>query len=96
MLFGSAVETSDHRVSLWRSSHGKSNSVASICVVRLIETRSTKSNGSLRGSSSSTFWVRLRISFAISSRCVGVNIGITVLRCGMCCGSSIMMKLGQS
>ena len=54
-LLGSAVETSDQRVSLRRSSQGKSNSVASICVVSSIETRSTKLKVSLRGRLSSTF-----------------------------------------
>ena len=51
---GSAVATSDQRVSLRRSSNGKSNSVASICVVSSIETRSTKLKVSLRGRLSST------------------------------------------
>ena len=93
-LLGSAVETSDQRVSLRRSSHGKSNSVASICVVSSIETRSTKLKVSLRGRSSSTLAERSRISSASSSRCVGVNIGDTVLRCAECRGWSIAMKLG--
>src|SRR6516165_9638574 len=95
-LFASAVETSDQRVSLRRSSNGKSNRVASICVVNSIETRSTKLKVSLRGSESSTLQVRLRIRIASSSRCVGVNIGCTVLRCAECRGWSIAMKLGQS
>ena len=62
--FGNAVETSDQRVSLRRSSNGKSNSVASICVVSSIETRSTKLKVSLRGSESSTLPVRSRIRIA--------------------------------
>ena len=94
MLFGSAVETSDHRVSLRRSSQGKSNSVASICVVSSIDTRSTKLKVSLRGSASSTLAARSRIRTANSSRCVGVNIGDTVLRWALCRGWSIAMKLG--
>ena len=40
-LLGGAVETSDQRVSLRRSSQGKSNNVASIWVVNSIDTRST-------------------------------------------------------
>ncbi len=95
-LLGSAVETSDQRVSLRRSSQGKSNRVASICVVSSIETRSTKLKVSLRGRLSSTVCERCRISLASSSRCVGVNIGDTVLRCAECWGWSIAMKLGQS
>ena len=39
---------------------------------------------------------RCRISLASSSRCVGVNIGDTVLRWEECRGWSIAMKLGQS
>ena len=71
MLFGSAVATSDQRVSLRRSSQGKSNSVASICVVSSIDTRSTKLKVSLRGRASSTLPARSRIRTASSSRCVG-------------------------
>jgi hypothetical protein len=41
---GAAVATSDQRVSLRRSSHGKSNNVASICVVSSIEILSTQLN----------------------------------------------------
>ena len=96
MLFGSAVDTSDHRVSLARSSQGKSNSVASIWVVSSIDTRSTKLKVSLRGSASSTLAERWRIRTANSSRCVGVNIGDTVLRWALCRGWSIAMKLGWS
>jgi len=59
MPLGSAVVTSDQRVSLRRSSNGKSNSVASICVVSSIDTRSTKLKVSLRGKSSSTLAERL-------------------------------------
>ena len=46
---GVVVATSDQRVSLRRSSNGKSNRVASICVVSSIETWSTQSNASPLG-----------------------------------------------
>src|SRR3954453_12952910 len=95
-LFGRAVATSDQRVSLRRSSHGKLKSVASICVVSSIETRSTQLNVLLRGKLSSTDAERLRIRIASSLRCFGVNSGETVLRCALCRGSSIAMKLGHS
>src|SRR5436305_14515612 len=68
-LLGSAVETSDQRVSLRRSSNGKSNSVASICVVSSIETRSTKLKDSLRGRLSITYAERSRLSLDCSSSC---------------------------
>jgi hypothetical protein len=48
MLFGNAVMRLDQRVNFRCSSHGTSNSVASICVVSSIDTRSTKSNVSSR------------------------------------------------
>jgi len=41
---GTEVDTSDPPVNSWRSSKGKSNSVASICVVSSIDTRLTQSN----------------------------------------------------
>ena len=44
-----AIATSDHQLSFMRSSQGKSNSVASIMLVRSVETRSAQSKVSLRG-----------------------------------------------
>ena len=90
-----AIATSDHQVSFMRSSQGKSNSVASIMLVRSIETRSTQSKVSLRGSASSTSDVRLRISGSKLARLDGATIGATVRRCAVCPGGSIRMKFGD-
>ncbi len=95
-LLGSAVATSDQRVSLRRSSQGKSNSVASICVVSSIDTRSTQLKVSLRGRLSSTEAERSRISAAILTSSGGVNSGCTAPRCSAWRGSSMAMKLGHS
>ena len=62
----SEVNMSDHSVSLLRSSQGKSNSVASIFVVRSRLTSLTQSNDSFSGSESSTSMVRSRISVSNS------------------------------
>ena len=56
-----AIATSDHQVSFIRSSQGKSNSVASIMLVRSTETRSAQSKISFLGNASSTSDVRSRI-----------------------------------
>src|SRR3981189_244208 len=86
---------SDQRVSLRQSSQGKSNSTASICVVNSIETWSTQSNTSLFGRLSRHSAERLRMLIASWSRCVGVNIGATVLRCALWGGWSMAMKLSR-
>ena len=92
---GSVVATSDQRVSLRRSSQGKSNSTASICVVSSIETWSTQSNTSFLGRLSRHSAERLRMLIASWSRWVGVNIGATVLRCALWRGWSMAMKLSR-
>ena len=61
-------------------------------MVSSIETLSTQSKVSFAGRLSRQLAERLRILIAISSRCTGVNIGATVLRCGACRGSSIVMN----
>ncbi len=91
-----AIATSDHQVSLARSCQGKSNSVASIMLVRSVETRSTQSKVSLRGSASSTSDVRLRISDSKLAMLEGATIGATVLRCAVWPGGSMRMKFGRS
>src|SRR5882757_11167062 len=92
---GSVVAMSDQRVRLRRSSHGKSNSTASICVVNSTETRSTQSNTSFLGRLSRHSVDRLRMLTASWSRWVGVNIGATVLRCAEWRGWSMAMKLSR-
>ena len=91
-----AMATSDQWVSLRRSSHGKSNRVASIMAVSSVETRSTQSNGWLRGRPSSTAAVRCRIVASMLARLDGATIGATVLRCAVWRGGSMRMKLGSS
>ena len=91
-----AIATSDHQVSFLRSSQGKSNSVASIMLVRSVETRSAQSKVSLRGSASSTSEVRLRISGSKLARWDGATIGATVRRCAVWPGGSIRMKFARS
>ena len=61
VILTSEVNISDHSVSLLRSSQGKSNSVASIFVVRSRLTSLTQSNGSSSGNESNTSVVRSRI-----------------------------------
>ena len=90
---GTEVATSDHQVSSLRSSKGKSNSVASICVVSSIDTRCTQLNSSLRGSSSSTLAVRARIVLSIDARLCGATIGLTARRCSSCLGGSMAMNI---
>ena len=90
---GIEVATSDQRVSLCRSSNGKSNSVASICVVSSIDTRCTQLKGSSRGSPSSTAAVRRRMVASINARLPGATIGLTALRCSSCLGGSIAMNI---
>ena len=92
---GAAVATSDQRVSLRRSSKGKSNKVASIWVVSSIETRSTQSKVSPIGSSSRTFAARSRMIGSISARLAGETIGLTTLRCASCLGGSMAMNIGS-
>ena len=91
-----AIATSDQWVSLRRSTHGKSNSVASIMAVSSVDTRSTQSKVWLRGNPSSTAAVRCRIVASILARLEGATIGATVLRCAVCRGGSMRMKLGSS
>ena len=90
-----AMATSDHQVSLRRSSNGKSKSVASIIVVSSTETRSTQSNVSPRGSPSSTRAVRSRMVPSRWFRFSVATIGATTRRCWVCLGGSMRMKLGR-
>jgi hypothetical protein len=87
---------SDQNVSSRRSSHGKSNSSASMPVVSSIETVSTQSNTWRRGSVSSSSPVRARISASMSPMFDGVNLGATVRRWPVCLGRSIAMNIGSS
>ena len=64
--------------------------------VSSVETRSTQSNGWLRGRPSSTASVRCRIVASMLARLVGATIGATVLRCAVWRGGSMRMKLGSS
>ena len=91
----SAVATSDQKVSLRRSSKGKSKRVASIWVVSSMDTLSTQSKGSPMGRLSRVFWMRLRISGSIMCRFCGETIGLTVLRCMSCLGWSMAMNMGR-
>ena len=86
---------SDQVVSLRRSSHGKSNSIASIPVVSSIDTRSTQSNVPPSGSSSRTSPVRRRISTDMRFISAGVKTGATVRRCSVCLGRSMAMNIGS-
>ena len=87
------VATLDQRVSVRRSSNGKSNNVDSICVVSSTETRSTQSNTSPRGRSSRMRTARSRIVVDIFAKFGGATIGATIYRCSSCRGGSIAMKL---
>jgi hypothetical protein len=87
------VATFDQRVNVRRSSNGKSNNVDSICVVNSIETRSTQSNTSSRGSSCRMRIARSRIVEDIFARFGGATMGATILRCSSCRGGSIAIKL---
>ena len=91
---GPAVATSDQRVSLWRSSNGKSNRVASIWVVSSIDTRSTQSNVSPVGSESRILQTRWRMMPCMSARFLGATTGCTTLRCWSCFGRSMAMNMG--
>ena len=91
---GIAVAASDQKVSLWRSSNGKSNSVASIWVVSSIETRSTQSNSSPIGRSSSMAAARCRMSPSRDFRLEGATTPCTTRRCSSCLGGSIEIKEG--
>ena len=86
---------SDQVVRRWRSSHGKSNSLASIPVVSSIETFSTQSNGWPSGSESSTSAVRSRTSACIAATSAGPNEGATVRRWAVWRGGSIAMNIGE-
>ena len=74
---------------------GEIEQVASIMLVRSVETRSAQSKVSLRGNASSTSAVRLRISGSKLARLDGATIGATVRRCAVWPGGSIRMKLVQ-
>ena len=77
---GEAVATSDHRVSLRRSSKGKSNRVANIWVVNSIETRSTQLKEVPTGRSSSILPARLRMVLSSFARLGGDTTPLTVAR----------------
>ena len=64
-------------------------------MVSSIETLSTQSKVSLRGRLSRQEAERWRMLIASWSRWVGVNIGATVLRCALWCGSSMAMNIGR-
>ena len=85
---------SDQKVSRRRSSHGKSNRIASMPVVSSIETLSTQSKTSPRGSESSSSPVRCRMSSSRRFISAGVKAGATVRLCPVCLGRSIAMNIG--
>ena len=93
---GRPTATSDQYVSLRRSSNGKSNRVASICVVSSIDTLSTQLNVSPSGSSSRMRPARSRIVPSSLARFIGATTPLTVLRCRSCLGGSIAMNIGIS
>jgi hypothetical protein len=70
--------------------------MASMPVVSSIDTLSTQSNTSPRGSVSSSSPVRRRISPSISAMPLGVNLGATVRRWPVCWGRSMAMNIGSS
>ncbi len=90
-----AVATSDQRVSLCRSSNGKSNSVASICVVSSMDTCFTQLKSSPTGSESRMLHTRSRISGSSADRFRGPATGATTLRCSSCFGGSMAMNMGS-
>ena len=92
---GCAVATSDQRVSLRRSSHGKSNRMASICVVSSMDTQSTQSKVSPTGRASSTAAARARIAASIPATFAGENMGLTTPRWPPCFGGSMAMNIGS-
>ena len=92
---GPAVATSDQRVSLRRSSKGKSKRVASICAVSSMETLSTQLKASPTGSSSRIFPARSRIKGSRFMRFRGDTTPCTVLRWTSCLGWSMAMNMGS-
>ena len=85
---------SDQRVSLRRSSNGKSNSVASVIAVSSIETLSTQSNGFADRQGVEDRGRPARGSAAPC--CAGWparRAGLTVLRCTSCLGGSMAMNM---
>jgi hypothetical protein len=92
---GAAVATSDQRVSLRRSSHGKSKRVASVMVVSSMETLSTQSNSTPIGQSSRMAPARSRMIGSSLARFGPATIGLTVLRCTSCLGGSMAMNIGS-
>ena len=93
---GLVVAMSDQKVSLRRSSHGKSNSVASMPVVTSIDTRSTQSKVSPTGSSSRISMMRLRISGSRKVMLRGAATGCVTLRCASCLTPSMVMNPASS
>jgi hypothetical protein len=87
---------SDHQVSHRRSSNGKPNSVAGICLVSSIDTRCTRSKGSPTGRASRMRAARARIVGSSTARLPGATIALTDLRCSSCFGGSIAMQLGRT
>jgi hypothetical protein len=83
---------SDQRVSLRRSSNGKSNRVASIWVVSSIDTPVDPVEGLADGQVVEDRR-RSRISGSSFARLRGATTGATVLRCWSCLGGSMAMKL---
>ncbi len=92
---GIAVAASDQNVNLCRLSNGKSNSVASICVVSSMETSLTQSNSVSRGNSSRMLQTLLRIRCSRRLRLAGATTGCAIRRCSSCFGGSIEIKLGS-
>ena len=83
---------SDQRVSLRRSSNGKSNSVANKMLVSSIDTCSTQSNVSPTGNDSNTSIVRCRTCGSRLRRLAGADTLRTVLRWSVCVGGSMAMN----
>ena len=95
-LPGTAVDTSDQRVSFLRSSKGNSNRVASMRVVSSIDTVSTQSKVSPIGNESRTSIVRSLIKGSMFARLLGATTGETVFRCTSCFGGSIAINISTS
>ena len=94
-LSGLAVATSDHRVSLRLSSHGKSNRVARVMVVSSIETLSTQSISSPTGRLSRMAPARSRMIGSSAARFGPATTGLTTLRWASCLGGSMAMNIGS-
>ncbi len=90
-----AVATSDQRVSLRRSSQGKSNRMARVMVVSSMLTLSTQLNSASMSRSSRISAARMRMIGSRFSRLCGLTMGLTVLRWASCLGGSMAMNMGS-